>query len=235
MLKVIDEFIDRKIGQVLLAENAEEQKNHISSGKLSASQLGDPLQWQILKAMGTPTTPFDEYVLRKFKRGKDIEKWVLQFLKTVAQEEGKQDFVVYRDTVGYLDAMCDTSDWDFKHGIIPVEVKSVSNAKYKRVVANGPDRSHVLQASFYAIAKGSTHTSVLYVASDDLRVRCYIIEVNEKLREEIENIITKFQTQLATGEIPVFQAIEAWQANDKYCRYLEYRDKTKEQLLALKK
>jgi hypothetical protein len=52
--------------------------------------------------------------------------------------------------------------------------------------------------------------------------------------DEIEKIITRFQEQLKSGEIPVFEAIEKWQADNKYCRYLEFRDKTKEQLAQLK-
>ena len=225
----IDNYVDRKIGSALLAENEKERQDHKKSGKLSASQLGDPLQWQILKALGYETEAFDEYTLRKFKRGKDIEEWVMKYLEPIET----QKFVEYRNTVGYIDAVCDTENWDFKLGVIPVEVKSVANAKFKRIVKQGPDRGHCLQASFYALATGKENAIVCYVASDDLRVHCYVIKTAD-FTDEIEKIITRFQEQLKSGEIPVFEAIEKWQADNKYCRYLEFRDKTKEQLAQLK-
>lgn len=228
MLK-IDNFIDTKIGELLVLENRKERSEHKSSGKLSASQLGDPLQWQILKALGAEQTEFDEYTLRKFKRGKDIENWVLQYLSPLEA----QKFVEYRDTIGYIDAVCDTKDWQFNVGIVPVEVKSVSNAKFKRITRNGPDRGHCLQVGLYSKAMKADHGVICYIASDDLRVRCYIIKTDD-YANEIDEVITRFQTQLATGTIPVFQAREKWQADDKYCRYLSFRDKTAEQLAEIK-
>ena len=47
-----DTHTDRLITKKLLAQKLEEKENHIPSGKLSASMLGWPLQWQILKVLG---------------------------------------------------------------------------------------------------------------------------------------------------------------------------------------
>lgn len=215
---IIDNYLDRKIGEKLLAENEEERKNHVSSGKLTASMLGQPLQWQILKVMGVPQKPFDEYTLRKFKRGKDIEDW---FVKEADAVETQKD-ALYRDVVGFIDLIADTRDWDFPSGIIPVEVKSVTNAKFKRITGHGePDRSHLLQACLYALSEGTDKFGVTYIAADDLRVVTSIHETAD-YKVEVDRIIDRFQTQLATGKVPAFVAEEKWQADLKYCNYPEW-------------
>jgi len=223
---IIDNFIDQDIGRRLLAENDEERKGHISSGKLSASILNDPIQWQVLKTLGVEGKPIDEYVIRKFRRGKDIESWLVDLLKPV----DKQKFVEYRNTVGYVDAMVDTKDWEFPSGIIPVEIKSVSNAKYKRILKQGPDKGHLLQAGLYAIATVSPKFALCYVASDDLRIHTTIHET-EEFRGEIDAIIDKFEEQMGKRVIPVFEAREKWQSNPEYCRYPDLVDKNQEELI----
>lgn len=221
---ILDTYLDRKIGEALLKENEERESNHKSSGKLSASMLGWPLQWQILKSLGIPQEPKDEYTLRKFKRGNHVEDWLVEKLNPVE----KQKFVEYRDCIGYVDALVDTKDWDWKNGVIPLEIKSTTNLKFKRIVKQGADRSHKLQAGFYALALGTKHFGVTYVASDDYRVQTYIYET-DSVKDEIEKIIDEFENQRKVG-VPVFEPAEEWQAKKLYNNYPEWVELTQEQI-----
>mgnify|MGYP001593112720 CR=1 FL=1 len=220
-----DDYLDKLISKQITEANIAESAKHKSSGKLSASMLGQPLQWQILKIMGIPSKPFDEYTLRKFVRGKDIENWLLERMPDVV---GKQKFVEYRNCVGYVDALADTKDWDFADGIIPAEIKSVSNLKYKKILKQGADRSHKLQAGFYAICEGLPHYAVIYVASDDLRVSTYVYETAD-VKDEIDGIITRFDEKRLKG-VPVFVPEEDWQKKAMYNNFPEWAELNQEEV-----
>ena len=177
--------------------------------------LGLPLQWQVLKILGVPARELDDYTLRKFSRGKDVENWLMGFLP----ESGKQKFVEYRNCVGYVDALIDASKWEQDHGTIPLEVKSVANMKFRRIEGeNGADRSHKLQACLYALALKTQKFGVCYVASDDYRVKTFIYETSE-VASEVERIISVFEEQMKKRVVPIFEAVEEWQSNLKYCNY----------------
>lgn len=222
----IDTYLDREIGRIVKERNDEEQRNHKSSGKLSASMLGQPLQWQILKCLGVPQKEFDEYTLRKFLRGKQVEEWLIKEMEDIVDT---QVFVEYRDTVGYIDAMVKTDKWNFKNGSIPFEIKSVSNMKYKRILKQQADRGHKLQAGMYAVASDSKKFGIGYVATDDYRIQCYIYDTDD-VRNDIDKIITRFQDQLATGLVPVFAPEEKWQANPEYNNYPEWSNLSQEEI-----
>lgn len=227
-MAIIDEGINRMIAERVIANDREHQKLHNPSGKLSASMLGQPLQWQILSVFGM-RGEHDEYTLRKFQRGKDVEDRIVGFLKTVSTQER----VEYRGVSGVLDFVADTSQgWDFNRGTIPVEVKSVTNMKYKRILmAGAPDRGHALQGALYALAKGSEWFAVTYVASDDYRVRTYLMPTME-WQPEVDKIIDDFNAQVLTGRVPVFVPKEAWQANKKYNNFPEWSELSEEEIEA---
>ncbi len=220
-----DNHIDRMIGEQLSKENEEERKDHISSGKLSASQLGSPLQWQILHHYGIKGREVDNYTLRKFHRGKEIEDWLIRRIKP----EDTQVKAEYRRCIGYMDALIDTKNHDFDFGVIPYEVKSVANAKFKRIMTSKqPDRAHILQAAYYALAGGFSHFAVCYIAADDLRILTWVFPLKDELKEEIDAIIDRYDAQIEKGTIPVFEAIESWHSNKLYNKYDEWMDITKE-------
>lgn len=210
ILMKIDYALDNLIAGQLKAQNDAEQANHKSSGKLSASMLGQPLQWQILKVLGVQGKKFDDYTLRKFKRGKDVENWVVSFIQGEAQK-----FVEYRNVVGYVDKIVDTKEWDNSNGLMPLEIKSVTNMKFKRVDKEGADRGHKLQATLYALALGHERFGVCYIASDDYRVKVFVYDTSE-MKKEVDEIIDQFNNQLKLKVVPVFEAKEKWQDDLKY-------------------
>lgn len=215
----IEGFLDRHVSLCLLAEDEIKRKAHVSSGKLSASNLGSPLQWQILKSMAVERGEIDAYTLRKFARGNHVEDWYLSLLPCVLS---KQEKVEYRGVVGLLDAYIDTQGFDFPVGEAPLEIKSVANAKYKRILQAGkPDRGHSLQGALYALAKQRPHFLVSYVAADDYRIKTYLLNTAD-WQEEVDRIIDRYDRQKATGMIPVFEPEEAWQANPKYNDYYDW-------------
>lgn len=216
----IDGYLDRLIGQTLLALDDIKRKEHVSSGKLSASALGNPLQWQILKSLAVERGEIDEYTLRKFQRGNHVEDWYLGLIPGIIK---KQAFVEYRNVVGYLDAFVSTESWDFNNlGDIPLEVKSVTNAKFKRITTQGaPDHSHALQCALYALAEGTPFFAVSYIAADDYRVLTYVLNTSD-FKAEIDGIIDLYDRTKASGLIPVFQYKEKWQATAQYNDYFEW-------------
>lgn len=225
---VVDNYLDRMFGAQLVAENHIKSALHISSGKLSASGLGAPLQWQILKSLGIFERVIDDYTLRKFERGNHIEKEYLLRIPGILVD---RKYVEYRDCVGYTDvAQIDTTEWDYPCGIIPVEVKSVSNMKYKRIVAQmSPDRGHALQGALYALSEGSENFAVSYIASDDYRVLTFLLKTAD-WKPKVDFIIDRYQAQKATGKIPVFVPEEKWQASRDYNNFPDWSDLNEEQI-----
>lgn len=225
---VVDNYLDRAFGAQLVAENTVKSAMHISSGKLSASGLGAPLQWQILKSLGIFERVIDDYTLRKFERGNHIEKEYLFRIPGVLIE---RKYIEYRDAVGYTDvAQIDTQEWDYPSGIMPLEVKSVSNAKYKRIVAQGvPDRGHALQGALYALSEGSEYFGVSYIASDDYRVLTFLLKTSD-WKGKVDAIIDRYQAQKATGKIPVFVPEEKWQANKMYNQFPDWAELNETQI-----
>lgn len=216
---IIDTYLDETVAQAIYKENQEERENHISSGKLSASMLGQPLQWQILKVMGVEPREVDRYVLRKFKRGNDVEDWLVKYIPGLVETQKE---VEYKNVVGRVDAVVDTNLYFNPVGIIPHEIKSVANAKYKRIMEDEQaDRGHILQACLYALALKSDHFAIDYIASDDYRITTMLYETVD-YADEVEKIIDRFNKQLETKIIPVFEAEEKWQENEMYNSYYDW-------------
>ena len=227
-----DRTIDKLVGEQIAKKNAEDRADHVSSGKLSASMLGQPVQWQILKMIGVPGKEVDEYVLRKFKRGNDVEDWLVSAMPGVVDT---QKAIEYRNCVGFVDAMVDSSGYQKKCGIIPHEIKSVSNAKYRRIIsAKKPDSGHLMQACLYALAVDSEHFAVDYVATDDYRIETYVIDRKDHERE-VNSVIDEFEFTLKSGKLPDFVAKEKWQSMPNYCSYPEFVNlKSNEAMVKLK-
>ena len=226
MSHIISTRIDNHISVILQQQNKIDREEHISSGKLSASMLGKPLQEQILKIKGVPQKEVDEYTLRKFQRGKDVEGWLIKSIPNLVET---QKPVEYRNVVGLVDAVVDASTWEQNFGIMPLECKSVTNAKFKNIQRSGlADRGHILQASLYALGMMTEYFAVTYIASDDYRILTMVYRVAD-YKAEVDQIIDRFQHQLELDLIPVFEAIEAWQKNPMYASYPEFIGLTEEE------
>lgn len=189
-----------------------EEREHKTSGRLSASMLPWPTLWQILKVRGYEDDRIDDYTLRKFIRGNQIEEW---FVK-MTDAKLKQVKAEYRNAIGYIDFVMDD---------IPHEVKSVTNIKFRRITQqNGVDEAHKLQAGFYAIAISAPRYAIHYISSDDLRVRSYVFDTKDIIKD-VDKIIDEFEEALKKEELPDFKPRYDWQSNLKYARYKKYMPK----------
>lgn len=200
----INPRIQEVIAEKVIAANEDREP----SGRLSASRLGWPLQWMMLHYFKVPQKKVDEYTLRKFQRGKDVEERVMKWL--APDEKKMQVPVSYRGVVGFADVVLE----------YPIEVKSCTNMAFKYKMKEGPSRGHRLQAELYAKALLYNTFGVAYVASDDYRVLCF----EEPTTGEVDQVIDEYNAQVKLGTVPVFFAKEKWQAMEEYNPYPEWQD-----------
>lgn len=227
----IETALDKQINKDLRAANEAESAAHISSGGLSASGLMEPLQWQVLKSLVIGSREIEDYTLRKFIRGRQVEDWLMVHIPGLIST---QERVEYRGVVGLMDAFVDTKDYDHNLGQIPHEVKSVTNAKFKRInKLKEADIGHKYQSGLYALAKGSTHYAIDYIAADDLRVLSFVFDVAE-VKPEIDAIIDAYDAQMVKQIVPIFEPRIKWQADTLYQKFPDWATLTeKECTLAL--
>lgn len=201
--------LDNVIGAYLREQNELEAQLHESSGKLSAGQLGKPLLEQVLKYIGVKQDPFDDYTLRLFERGKQVEKWLVDI---IAPDQKEQQLVEYRNTIGYVDALIKG---------VPYEVKSVKGSQWKWLTKEGAKLGHKLQAGLYALALESETYKIVYVCADDFRTM--VCELNTAdIKPEVDKCIDEFERALKSRTLPPFVAKEKWQENPKYSSYSEW-------------
>ena len=223
-----DYFLDRIIAENLTRLNEEERKGRTPSGKLSASILGDPLQWQLLKTLGVPQKEVDDYTLRKFQRGKHVEDWVVSQMPGLLE---RQKLVEYRGAIGYVDALIDTTTgYDIKIGPMVNEVKSSTNASFNWIIKEKkPRHGHCLQAAFYAMALDQPYFAITYVASDDYRI-WMVVQKTAEFRTEVDHIIDLYEEALKKHKVPVFEPVENWQSNPEYNKYPDWSALTVEEI-----
>jgi hypothetical protein len=205
------------LNNAIRAEDASRTMDHVASGKLSASMLGMPTQWQVLKYLGVPKKLNDEYELLKFRRGRDVEDFVTS---TVSASLNCQQQVEcrYRDCVGYLDLLV---------GDDAVEIKSTNSMAFKHIKKEGnAKKAHALQAAFYGVALGLDNFSVCYVNADSYDSMCFEYQTN-KFKGEIDGIIDRFDNCVAAKEIPEFVAMEHWMKLPMYMNYPYYENLSK--------
>ncbi len=222
---ITDNYLDRLISENLAKAQEEESSTRTPSGKLSASKLYWPLQWQILSTQFGLKSSFDDYTLRKFKRGKDVEDWFMSQVNPVE----KQKFLEYRGVIGYCDSIVDTKDWDNNYGVIPLECKSITNMAFKWLDKEGAKKGHIAQNALYALALKAKHHAISYIASDDYRIQTYILDTKDS-KVEIDLIIDEFEKAVASKTIPKFEVREKWQADIKYNNFPEFAGMSEEEL-----
>lgn len=223
---IFNQDIDKTLSNNLRLEFLESLKRE-PSGKQSASRLYWPYQWQVLHLIGVPQREPDDYSLRKFARGHHVEDFIV---KQFPFEE-LQKRVEYRSAMGLIDAVGLLDVHNDKKGIrLPVEIKSVTNAKYKRLQKmRTADPAHRLQGAFYAKGLGTEYYAILYVASDDYRVICWVYNL-DIFGDMVDEIITEFEAIVKTKKVPVFTPREEWQRKEDYNPYFDWMDLTEEQI-----
>lgn len=209
--------VNPRIQEIIAAKVLAAAEEREPSGRLSASRLGWPLQWQMLHYFKVPQKPIDEYTLRKFQRGKDVEERIMRWLAATPAQ--MQVPVTYRGVVGFADVVLE----------YPIEIKSTTNMAFKYKQKEGISRGHGLQAELYALGLGFDKYAVAYVASDDYRVLCF----EEPVTGAVDKVIDAYEKQVALGKIPTFVAEEKWHGMEDYNPYYEYQ-KLSEQEIATK-
>lgn len=198
--------VNPAIEETIAAKVLAEREDKIPSGRLAASRLGWPLQWMLLHYLKVPQKSVDEYTLRKFQRGKDVEERVMKWLAPAANK--MQVPVNYRGVAGLADVVLE----------YPIEVKSVTNAAFKYKQKEGTSRSHRLQGELYALGLKFNTFAVAYVASDDYRVLCF----EEVVSGDVDIIIDRYEAQKKLGIVPLFEAEEKWQSMEAYNPYFDW-------------
>lgn len=219
-----DTDVRDSIVRLMREEYEEKSALHEPSGKMSASQLGKPILEQVLKIIGVPQKPVDDYTLGLFRRGDSVEQNLIELMKP---DEAQKE-IEYKGVVGLIDAI--------KNGRI-YEIKSIKNSQYKYLdpenikqyrtaegmakMYKGVKRSHALQAGLYALAEGKDEFTIIYASADDLRTIPHTIKVDE-VKDEINNIIDEVNKTLEKGVLPPFVAKEGWQTDARYSSYPEW-------------
>ena len=206
--------INTKIEEIIREKTLASRIEKEPSGRLSASRLGWPLQWQMLHYYKIPQKEVDEFVLRKFARGEDVEERIMKWLSPA--ETAMQVPVEYRGVVGFVDVVLD----------YPIEIKSVTNKNFSYIQKDGIKRGHKLQAELYAKSLGYDKYAVAYVASDDYRVLC----IEDTVTDDVDTIIDEYEQQVLTGIVPIFQETESWQKLEEYNSYPEWMKLDQEQI-----
>lgn len=231
----IDKNWDDTIGSLIVKEELVRKQEHESSGKISASMMAQPALDCVLKLLGVPGKGFDPYTLRKFARGNQVEDWFVHKVQQAFPDIafGLQRKTEYRDGIGYQDL----SEVSYRpDGYIPHEVKSVTNAKYKRISEGAwktgpdgkkvkgqpePDMGHVYQAAWYALAEGSPYFYIHYIAADDLRITTFKLETAD-YQEMIDTHINLITASLSIGLLPEYVPFLGWHGIPQYAAYPEF-------------
>jgi hypothetical protein len=210
MLKISDILIDQ-----IVSEAKRRDDEHISSGKLSASMLGNPLQWQVLKYLGVEPKEIDNYTYCKFQRGRDVEDFVFDKVMASGIKASGQEKAEYRNCVGLIDIFVpETKEI--------IEVKSTTNQAFKYIVKEGMAKeNHILQAALYALAKEVDEFSLVYIASDDYR-SCQFQYRTADYKDKVDSAIDEFEAVIEAKKIPKFEAKMAWQKIPQYSMYPEW-------------
>jgi len=203
--------LDSLITTRLRKEFEEESALHEPSGKLSAGQLGKPLLEQVLKVIGVPPKPFDDYVLRLFARGKQVEDWALNTVGI----KNQQVEVEYKNTVGVIDGDDD----------VPTEIKSVKNSQLKWLKKSGAKEDHELQLTLYLLAKKKEWGWLAYISAEDFQTFVFKLPV-EKRAKQVDAVIKEVYDQIDKGILPAFEPRQDWHDKpayaEKYTNYPEW-------------
>jgi len=220
----LNKDLQAEVVATIRKEYEEKSALHEPSGKLSAGQLGKPLLEQVLKIIGVPQKPVEDYALGLFRRGDSVEENIIELLNP----DKTQIEVEYKNVIGIVDAIKDN---------VIYEVKSIKNSQFQYLdpentkqkrsadglvpVYDGVKYSHALQGGLYALALAKDEFTIIYASADDLRTLPHVIKTTD-VKDEIEKIIKEVSDALKSKTLPKWEAREEWQA--KYPQYSSYPD-----------
>jgi len=228
--KELSERLNVILAKYRREQNDNERANHVSSGKVNPSGLGQPIQWQVLRILGVPQKQIDDYTLGVFRRGNSTENDIIEEFEGIGIVKGKQLKIDWNGMFGYIDSVMDLTRIGLKE--LPIEIKSIKNAKWARIVKEGkPDNSNALQASVYALATKESVGVVLYVSAEDYRVMLFFVNPSDYL-ERIKETVQTIQNCIKNGFVPRFEARESWQALTQYNNYPEWSQLSEEEIIA---
>lgn len=212
---LVNPALTERIDKAILEERDKREKRE-PSGRLSAGKLGWALQHQMLHHFKVPGDEVDEFTLRKFQRGNDVEDRIVEWVKP----DETQKELWYRDVIGYADMVGVNGDG------LPYEIKSTTNMAFKYKMKGGPSLGHRLQGMCYAQALGVKKFYIVYVASDDYRTLTF----EEEVTDEVDKIIDEYEAQVKKGVVPEFVAKEKWQGMKQYNSYPEFMKLSEEEI-----
>lgn len=216
----IKEFIDQDLVALNIAERADRELN----SRLTAGFLWQPKRFQLLKYLNIAPKQPDTYALRKFKRGRDVEAHLVAEVAKLGALVESQKELTYRGVYGLADMIVDQSDgFNFRCGVIPHEVKSVTGRAYKWIVDKGEISWHYkMQAGFYGLAMNTQYFGLDFIASDDLREHCTIHKTRE-VKADVDKIIDEYEQMIKDWNdhkiVPAWQAHDKWMENPDYMPY----------------
>jgi len=227
-LPTLTNWINRQINEKRIKDNEASRANHKPSGRLSAGSLFRPVRSQLMKTLGVPMLPFDAYTLGVFDIGNDVEAKFVQSLHDAGvivptkdlkkynlewDKEKKQAFGYYKETIGLVDAVVDTTDFDDlpNMGVMPFEVKSCTSYKYKHIkkMKGDVDWHYKLQACQNALIMGSKYFAVVMISKEHPDPHVSIFRTRE-IQRDVDLIITKYDKALANWKkdqtLPKYEA-----------------------------
>jgi hypothetical protein len=227
MTVTIDNSVNLFINKSLEEENERKSSLHEPSGKLSAGMLYQPLRVQVLKAIGAPRKKLEAYTIGKFKRGDDVEEWFVGKLGEMGVLVERQKKIEYRGCIGFADAIVDSDQMFYKRGIIPHEVKSVTNAKLRMISKTEVDYHYKIQACYYALGTNAESYAVDIVSAEDLQPKIYVFDTKD-MKDEVDLAISLYQEAMKNWEerkvLPVFEPNPKvkWTANPLFSMFDEF-------------
>lgn len=216
------------------------------TGQISGSKIAQPTLTAVLTMLGVEKE-FDGYTLAKFMRGHDVEEKFIERVfhkpKEIAERgcwecEDSHFEWQYEIPKGYRGSTCSIDVLETVPQYVTIhEIKSVGKMKYDNVTASGlrkkgeagPDHSHCLQVSLYALSLNRINTPrclIHYVNADDYRVATFEINPYD-YKEELDSRIDAIYHAFTTHELPEYIPFEAWQKG-KYNSFNELENLSKE-------
>lgn len=221
-----------RIAERLSSDNQARDLEHVASGKISGSKLGQPTLWAVLQIIGVPRE-LDPYLLGKFKRGNDVEARAVEFLTSIPMHEQPNFFnewvpVIdspisgevnlqkesgYRGGCGYID-MAQRNE-----GVLMMhEIKSSTKSSYDKVAAVGrykgivneekgvgvPYTHHAIQLAYYCLGEKAPHGFLHYFNADDYRLTSFLIDP-QAYKTQVDNEIDAIERAFTTQRLPVYE------------------------------